>query len=85
MLSIPCPHCGARDRNEFSYGGDADRRPPDLSADLAGGWFDYVYIRDNPRGPHREFWQHSGGCRAWLVVNRDTVTHEILSVEAASP
>ncbi len=21
-------------------------------------WYDYVYLRDNPRGPHRELWQH---------------------------
>ncbi len=40
-------------------------------------WHDYVYLRDNPAGPHRELWQHVSGCRAWLVVTRDTRTHEI--------
>ena len=25
----------------------------------------------------REYWHHGGGCRAWLVVDRDTLTHEI--------
>ena len=46
-------------------------------------WHDYVYLRDNPAGPHRELWQHVSGCRAWLVVTRDTRTHEILRVEPA--
>ena len=46
-------------------------------------WAGYVYLRDNPAGAHRELWQHTGGCRAWLVVTRDTVTHAISFVEAA--
>jgi len=40
-------------------------------------------LRDNPAGAHRELWQHVGGCRAWLVVTRNSVTHAILEVEAA--
>ena len=36
--------------------------------------FDYVYLRDNPAGAHRELWYHGAGCRAWLVVTRDTRT-----------
>ena len=31
-----------------------------------------------------ELWYHGGGCRAWLKVRRNTVTHEIFSVEAAA-
>ena len=42
-------------------------------------WFDYVYLRDNPKGGTDEYWQHSGGCRAWLVVERDTLTHEVFT------
>ena len=38
---------------------------------------DYVYLRDNPRGRYEEFWHHTSGCRRWLVVTRDTATHEI--------
>ena len=37
-------------------------------------------MRENPRCLHREFWQHVGGCRRWLVLERDTVTHDIASV-----
>jgi sarcosine oxidase subunit delta len=44
---------------------------------------DYVYRRDNPAGPHRELWYHASGCRAWLVVARDVVSHAIASVEPA--
>ena len=84
MLRIKCPWCGVRNEDEFSYGGDAtvERPADDASQD---DWYDYVYTRANPAGLHREYWQHVGGCRAWLVVERNTVTHEIVSVEPASP
>jgi sarcosine oxidase subunit delta len=42
-----------------------------------------VFIRDNPRGAHHEYWQHVHGCRQWLRVVRDTVTHEIAAVTPA--
>ena len=31
-----------------------------------------------------EYWYHGGGCRAWLKVARNTLTHEISSVEPAA-
>ena len=37
-----------------------------------------------PRGIHSEFWQHTLGCRRWLVVKRHTVTHDIESVVPAA-
>jgi len=80
MLLIRCPHCGPRDQVEFAYGGDARcRRPaPDAPADA---WHAYVYLRDNPAGPHEEYWQHHAGCRQWFKVRRDTVTHAILDAK----
>jgi sarcosine oxidase subunit delta len=42
-----------------------------------GNWIDYVYLRDNPRGSYAEYWHHTSGCRRWLVVTRDTSSHEI--------
>jgi heterotetrameric sarcosine oxidase delta subunit len=85
MLLIPCPWCGPRDHVEFSYGGDATvRRPANPLAATQKEWDDYVYLRHNPRGRHEELWQHHAGCRAWLRVVRDTLTHEILSAEPAS-
>ena len=79
MLIIKCPHCGPRDHTEFSYGGDATvKRPADGTS--VETWYDAVYLRDNPRGPHEELWQHVQGCRAWVVVTRDTLTHAISAV-----
>jgi len=82
MLRIQCPFCGERDHSEFTYGGDATIAYPPLDAPLEA-WIDAVYVRANPKGPHRERWHHSDGCRLWLVVERDTLTHEIKSVVPA--
>ena len=84
MLRIPCPFCGPRDHAEFSYEGDATVRWPALDASEEE-WVEAVYLRDNPRGPHSELWQHVLGCRALLVVERDTATHAIGSVRFAHP
>jgi sarcosine oxidase subunit delta len=82
-MRIPCPHCGLRDLQEFSYLGDATlTRPDDLEASPAA-MHDYVYLRDNPSGPHRELWYHGVGCRAWLAVTRDTRTHAIADARPA--
>ncbi len=83
-MRIPCPHCGERGNDEFIYlGSAAPQRPaPDAAADA---WTDYVFLRDNPAGPNREYWQHVHGCRAWLIVTRDTRTHAILSAVPARP
>ena len=79
MLLITCPWCGPRAQIEFTYGGDASvARPADPDAVSAEAWLDHVYLRDNPRGPHDEWWQHTSGCRAWVRVRRDTWTHRVL-------
>ena len=83
-MRIPCPFCGSRDLSEFTYLGDAAPVRPDAAAD-ADAVFDYVYLRANPAGPHRERWYHASGCRLWLTVTRDTRTHEILGAEEAAP
>jgi len=78
---IPCPHCGPRPREEFSIRGAALQRPAPEAPQA--DWFAYVYLRDNPRGPHDEFWRHGGGCGRWLVVTRDTATHAVIGVRDA--
>ena len=83
MHRIRCPWCGLRDESEFAYGGDATVHRPAPEDDEAA-WYDYVYTRDNPKGPHLEYWQHVGGCRAWLKVARDTVSHAITAVVPAA-
>jgi sarcosine oxidase subunit delta len=83
MLRIDCPCCGVRDHDEFRYGGDASvERPAHEERDLER-WYRYVFVRSNPRGAHREYWQHVMGCRQWLVVERDTASHAILNVRLA--
>jgi sarcosine oxidase subunit delta len=84
MLRIACPYCGTRDHEEFSYFGDATQPYPDLGVQHHEAWVQTVYTRPNPRGVHNEFWQHTLGCRRWLVVKRHTVTHDIESVLPAA-
>lgn len=82
-MRITCPICGARDRREFTYQGDAgmlDRPAPDADPEV---WDAYLHLRENPAGETRDLWFHSAGCGAWLVVTRNTVTHEISKVELA--
>lgn len=78
-MRIPCPFCGLRDINEFAYHGDATLTRPAPGAEM----YDYVYLRDNVAGVHNEHWYHAAGCHAWLVVTRDTRTHEISSAALA--
>jgi heterotetrameric sarcosine oxidase delta subunit len=82
-MRIACPFCGPRENGEFSYLGDAKPQRPaaDAGEDAV---YDYVYLRDNVAGEMEELWYHGGGCRAWLKVRRNTVTHEIFSVEAVA-
>jgi len=85
-MRLPCPFCGPRDAREFTYLGDATLRRPDPAAeDAMAAFHDYVYLRDNPAGAHREYWQHVLGCRSWLVVTRDTRTHAVVGAELADP
>ncbi len=72
-MRLPCPFCGDRDIQEFVYRGDASLVRPEHEADM----FAYVYLRDNVAGPIREHWYHAQGCRNWIVVTRDTRTHEV--------
>ena len=83
-MRIYCPYCGDRDLREFAYLGDAALKRPDPNApDALEQFTAYVYQRDNTAGAHRDFWYHAAGCHAWLVVTRNTLTHEILAVESA--
>ncbi len=80
-MLIPCPHCGTRPVEEFTFLGDANVVRPTSLDDP--NWHAYVYERDNLHGKIAEFAHHSGGCRAWLVVSRDTKTHEVFGAVIA--
>ena len=82
-MLIPCPYCGPRDVAEFTYQGDANRVRPELGSTDAEAWNVYVYDRLNSAGDHREIWQHSGGCRAHIVLTRSTLTHAISGASLA--
>lgn len=81
MLRIPCPWCGVRDQDEFRCGGEASVvRPPQPDQAPDADWADYLFYRDNAKGPHLERWLHAFGCRQWFLLRRDTLTHEITEV-----
>ena len=84
-MIINHPLLGPRDAQEFTYLGDASLidRPDWQAGDAAEQFYNYQYLRNNPAGEHRELWFHEGGYRSWLVVTRNTVTHEISNVELA--
>jgi heterotetrameric sarcosine oxidase delta subunit len=89
-MRIACPFCGERENGEFTYLGDASPNRPNFAVDggesperVEDAFYDYVYLRDNVAGVMREYWYHGGGCRSWLVAERNTVTHEFISVTAA--
>jgi len=83
-MRIVCPICGARDRREFYYqGADVmlDRPASDAGSEA---WDSYLHLRENPAGVTRDLWYHEAGCGAWIVVTRNTVTHEVISSELVS-
>jgi len=81
MLLIACPYCGERPELEFAYGGQAHLvRPADADALSDAAWGDYLYMRDNPKGPHAERWRHTHGCGRFFNVVRDTANDAIGAV-----
>lgn len=83
-MRIPCPYCGERSNDEFTILGDADAILVRPTEGDAATFHDYLYLRRNPAGAHRELWHHSAGCRRWLIVSRDTRTHAVLGATFAA-
>ncbi len=84
-MIIDHPLLGPRDSSEFVILGDAAliERPDWKDPNALDLFHEYMHIRDNPAGEHRELWYHEQGDRSWLVVTRNTITHEVVSVELA--
>ena len=83
-MRIDCPICGPRDLREFTPKGAAlyAKRPDGETWSEA--WHAHLHLRENPAGVIRDLWYHEGGCGAWVVVTRSTLTHEVLDTQAAS-
>ncbi len=82
-MRITCPLCGERDRREFYYLGAKDYLDRPDEGDVEA-MHRYLHIRENPTQVTQDLWQHEAGCAAWLVVERNVSTHEILSVNLAN-
>jgi sarcosine oxidase, subunit delta len=82
-LLIPCPNCGPRPADEFSYAGEVTVRPKESPTlrELAT----YLYFRRNVAGVQREWWFHRLGCELWFQAERDTRTNEVLLTEVTQP
>ena len=79
MFLIECPWCGERDETEFNCVGEAHiARPLETEKLSDEEWADYLFMRSNPKGLHREQWLHAAGCRRYFNAERDTVSYRIL-------
>jgi heterotetrameric sarcosine oxidase delta subunit len=83
MYLIHCPHCGPRAQSEFTFDRPVEAIvQPDADAATA---LHALYTRTNPMGVDDEVWRHTYGCRSWLALTRDRVSHAILAVRAFGP
>ena len=84
-MIINHPLLGPRDSAEFTYMGDAALidRADWQSETAAKDFYEYGYLRENPAGWLDELWFHEAGDRSWLVITRNTLTHEISKVVLA--
>ena len=75
MNRLACPFCGLRELQEFRF-------HKTLPTDAAGSTdFERVYERSASREHGSEHWQHLGGCRAWLLVQRNPANGTVLEVQ----
>jgi heterotetrameric sarcosine oxidase delta subunit len=85
MMLIPCPWCGPRAHIEFRYHGDAAALPRDWARESADDFHARTWLRGNHVGMHDEVWQHTDGCRGWIVVTRDNLTHAVAGARSIGP
>ena len=77
MQLIPCPWCGPRAHIEFRYHCDAEGVAQRGHVESGAEWQDRTWLRANHIGWHHEIWQHADGCRGWIVVTRNNLTHAV--------
>lgn len=78
MLILECPNCGARNVQEFRYGGEYNPRPTEPQAVEDAAWTDYVYMRHNRLGVQKEWWYHRTGCGLWFLAERHTKSNQVM-------
>lgn len=83
MMQIDCPRCGPRAQGEFVYERTVDSVVTlNVTVEEA---MSALFTRANPRGVDDEIWRHTFGCRAWMILTRNRVTHVIEAVRAVGP
>jgi sarcosine oxidase subunit delta len=82
-MQIPCPLCGDRDIREFTCKGHETYLTRPAAGAAPQLWDAYLHTRENPAGQTRDLWFHGQGCGAWLLVTRDTVTHQVFGAVLA--
>ncbi|MBL8268935.1 sarcosine oxidase subunit delta [Steroidobacter sp.] len=71
-MLIDCPFCGPRESYEFQF--------LRVLAPSGADAFNEVYGRVNRLDVSMEHWQHRHGCQAWLIIERNPSTAQVLSV-----
>jgi len=67
VTRLVCPFCGPRELREFEF-------HKTLPAADGASIFERTYERVADIDRSLEHWQHVGGCRAWLLVERNPST-----------
>ena len=85
-MLIPCPVCGLRDHERVHlWRRRHDRAPGNSPMPTRRAGRTMSTTARNPRGPHTEYWHHVHGCRQWMVVERDTQTHDVSGARLIGP
>ncbi len=81
MQHFPCPFCGVRDETEFHFVVEAGKPRPEPAKDVSDDqWATYLHLGKAHRGKAKEIWLHQT-CGLYFLMNRNTVTREIISSE----
>jgi sarcosine oxidase subunit delta len=78
-MLLCCPWCGPRELEEFRFRTVATQGREATGRDTSSSYA-AVYERANTPDSSTEYWQHDRGCRAWLVVQRNPSTAQVLAV-----
>ena len=87
---LACPFCGPRPLEEFLFrktvpnvvasSGVGVGAGTGAGADAGASAYEQVYLRVDSAEHSVEEWQHTAGCRAWLLVDRNPSTGLVHSI-----